>query len=55
MARPMISMRTRIRSTSGDLALIHNGIIENYAAIKEELGIAGTSSRATPIPRCWCI
>ena len=24
-------------STSGDLALIHNGIIENYAAIKEEL------------------
>lgn len=25
------------RSTSGDLALIHNGIIENYAAIKEEL------------------
>jgi glucosamine--fructose-6-phosphate aminotransferase (isomerizing) len=25
------------RSTSGDLALIHNGIIENYASIKEEL------------------
>ncbi|MEZ4759555.1 MAG: glutamine--fructose-6-phosphate transaminase (isomerizing) [Flavobacteriales bacterium] len=25
------------QSTSGDLALIHNGIIENYAAIKEEL------------------
>ncbi len=25
------------RSTSGDLALIHNGIIENYAPIKEEL------------------
>ncbi len=24
-------------STSGDIALIHNGIIENYAAIKEEL------------------
>jgi len=25
------------QSTSGDLAIIHNGIIENYAAIKEEL------------------
>ena len=25
------------QSTSGDLAPIHNGIIENYAAIKEEL------------------
>ncbi|MFN3876521.1 MAG: glutamine--fructose-6-phosphate aminotransferase, partial [Flavobacteriales bacterium] len=25
------------RSTSGDLAIIHNGIIENYASIKEEL------------------
>ncbi|MCC6542482.1 MAG: glutamine--fructose-6-phosphate transaminase (isomerizing) [Flavobacteriales bacterium] len=25
------------QGTSGDLALIHNGIIENYAAIKEEL------------------
>jgi glucosamine--fructose-6-phosphate aminotransferase (isomerizing) len=24
-------------STSGDLAIIHNGIIENYASIKEEL------------------
>ena len=24
-------------STSGDIALIHNGIIENYAALKEEL------------------
>lgn len=25
------------QSTSGDLAIIHNGIIENYASIKEEL------------------
>ncbi|MEZ4737981.1 MAG: glutamine--fructose-6-phosphate transaminase (isomerizing) [Flavobacteriales bacterium] len=25
------------QSTSGDLALIHNGIIENYASLKEEL------------------
>ncbi|HEX2616398.1 MAG TPA: glutamine--fructose-6-phosphate aminotransferase, partial [Flavobacteriales bacterium] len=25
------------RSTSGDIVLIHNGIIENYASIKEEL------------------
>jgi glucosamine--fructose-6-phosphate aminotransferase (isomerizing) len=29
------------RSTSGDLAIIHNGIIENYAAIKEELSQRG--------------
>jgi glucosamine--fructose-6-phosphate aminotransferase (isomerizing) len=29
------------QSTSGDLALIHNGIIENYAAIKEELAHRG--------------
>lgn len=29
------------RSTSGDLALIHNGIIENYASIKEELSHRG--------------
>ena len=29
------------QSTSGDLALIHNGIIENYAAIKEELSHRG--------------
>ena len=29
------------QSTSGDLALIHNGIIENYAAIKEELKSRG--------------
>ncbi|MBV6404683.1 MAG: glutamine--fructose-6-phosphate transaminase (isomerizing) [Flavobacteriales bacterium] len=29
------------QSTSGDLALIHNGIIENYAPIKEELRSRG--------------
>ncbi|MCB0791546.1 MAG: glutamine--fructose-6-phosphate transaminase (isomerizing) [Flavobacteriales bacterium] len=28
-------------SSSGDIALIHNGIIENYAAIKEELAHRG--------------
>lgn len=33
-------------STSGDLALIHNGIIENYAAIKEELKHRGHSFRS---------
>ena len=26
-------------SNSGDLVIIHNGIIENYAAIKKELGV----------------
>ena len=34
------------RSTSGDLALIHNGIIENYAAIKEELLHRGHTFRS---------
>ncbi|MBP6391166.1 MAG: glutamine--fructose-6-phosphate transaminase (isomerizing) [Flavobacteriales bacterium] len=33
-------------STSGDLALIHNGIIENYAAIKEELMHRGHTFRS---------
>lgn len=33
-------------STSGDLALIHNGIIENYAAIKEELLKRGHTFRS---------
>jgi len=31
------------QSTSGDLALIHNGIIENYASLKEELVNRGHS------------
>ncbi|MCB0764514.1 MAG: glutamine--fructose-6-phosphate aminotransferase, partial [Flavobacteriales bacterium] len=34
------------QSTSGDLALIHNGIIENYAAIKEELIHRGHTFRS---------
>ncbi|MBK6753188.1 MAG: glutamine--fructose-6-phosphate transaminase (isomerizing) [Flavobacteriales bacterium] len=34
------------QSTSGDLALIHNGIIENYAAIKEELTHRGHKFRS---------
>ena len=34
------------QSTSGDLALIHNGIIENYASIKEELKHRGHSFRS---------
>jgi glucosamine--fructose-6-phosphate aminotransferase (isomerizing) len=39
----------------GDLALIHNGIIENYATLKEELSTAAMCSRATRTPRCWSI
>jgi glucosamine--fructose-6-phosphate aminotransferase (isomerizing) len=34
------------QATSGDLALIHNGIIENYAPIKEELRLRGHSFRS---------
>ncbi|MBL0045882.1 MAG: glutamine--fructose-6-phosphate transaminase (isomerizing) [Flavobacteriales bacterium] len=34
------------QSTSGDLALIHNGIIENYASIKEELKHRGHSFKS---------
>ena len=32
------------RSNSGDLVIIHNGIIENYAAIKKELVNRGSVS-----------
>ena len=32
-----MSMPIRTKASSGDLALIHNGIIENYASLKEEL------------------
>lgn len=34
------------QSTSGDLALIHNGIIENYASLKEELIHRGHTFRS---------
>jgi glucosamine--fructose-6-phosphate aminotransferase (isomerizing) len=34
------------QSSNGDLALIHNGIIENYAAIKEELSHRGHTFRS---------
>jgi glucosamine--fructose-6-phosphate aminotransferase (isomerizing) len=34
------------QSTSGDLALIHNGIIENYAPLKEELKHRGHTFRS---------
>lgn len=34
------------QSTSGDLALIHNGIIENYASIKKELSHRGHTFRS---------
>ena len=41
-------------SESHNLAIIHNGIIENYADIKEKLKKKAWSLRATPTPRCWC-
>ena len=34
------------------IAIIHNGIIENYAVLKKYLGEKATSSRARPTPRC---
>ena len=37
---------------SGQIALVHNGIIENYAPLKQFLSTKGTCSAARPTPRC---
>lgn len=39
-------------SSSEKLALIHNGIIENYAVLKENSKPKATSLKVVPIPRC---
>ncbi len=38
---------------TGKLALIHNGIIENYAEIKRQLEADGHAFRPRPTPRSW--
>lgn len=35
----------------GEIAIIHNGIIENYAELQRELAGRGTPFRATSTPR----
>lgn len=42
-------------SDSGNIALIHNGIIENYRVLKEALIETVTHSRATLTRRYWSI
>ena len=42
------------RDDTGRIALVHNGIIENYAALKQFLTEKGhTVSSARPTPKCW--
>ena len=39
---------------AGRIALVHNGIIENYAALKKFLDREGPhASPARPTPKCW--
>jgi glucosamine--fructose-6-phosphate aminotransferase (isomerizing) len=38
---------------SGRIALVHNGIIENYAQLRKELILEGMTLFPRPIPRSW--
>ena len=38
-------------SCDGRIAIVHNGIIENFAELREELEAAAITLRARPIPR----
>ena len=38
---------------AGDVVIVHNGIIENFAELKRELIAEGASSKPRPIPRSW--
>jgi len=38
---------------SGNIAIIHNGIIENHAELKEGLESRAISSRRSPTPKSW--
>ena len=40
---------------SGDIALVHNGIIENFTSLKSYSLTGAIVSRAIPTPRCWPI
>ena len=37
----------------GGVAVVHNGIIENYIPLREELKKTAPNSRAKPTPRYW--
>ncbi|MBM3979834.1 MAG: glutamine--fructose-6-phosphate transaminase (isomerizing) [Planctomycetes bacterium] len=41
-------------STAGDIALVHNGVIENYAALKQQLQAAGTQFRSDTDTEVLC-
>jgi glucosamine--fructose-6-phosphate aminotransferase (isomerizing) len=40
---------------AGDVALVHNGIIENYLELREELLPRATPSNPRPTPSAWRI
>ncbi|NJL19415.1 MAG: hypothetical protein HC901_03935 [Bdellovibrionaceae bacterium] len=37
---------------SGRLALVHNGVIDNFQILKDRLSAAGTTSSRIPTPKC---
>ena len=40
------------RDCNGDIVVVHNGIVENYLSLKQQLaGTKATSSRPKPIPK----
>ena len=41
-------------SESEELAIIHNGIIENYSVLKQGLQQHATPSNRQPTRKCWC-
>ena len=41
-------------STDKKIAVVHNGIIENYAPLRDELENSGSNSPPTPTPRPRC-
>ena len=38
---------------SGNIAVVHNGIVENYQKLKKNFRIKGTVSSPKPIRKCW--
>lgn len=42
-------------NNAGTIAVVHNGIIENYIPLKKRCRIRGISSSLRPIPRYWRI
>ena len=42
------------RDAAGKIAVVHNGIIENFAVLRAELEATGVELPVTPIPRSRC-